>query len=224
LGKAVVILSGGMDSSLCAYIAKQENDDLVALHFNYAQRTETKELQAFRDITSSLGIKSKYEIDLGFFSKIDTSSLVNKNLEIRTDGVQADTPNTYVPYRNGIFISIATAILEKESADTLYIGVVSEDSSGYPDCRGEFIKSIENSINLGTKDKTDIKIKAPLINLSKKDIVQKSIELGVPLELTWSCYKENDIACGVCDSCRLRLNGFRLADKKDTILYQNVGA
>ncbi len=217
--KAVCIISGGMDSALGAKIAKEEGYELIALHFNYGQLTEKKELESFRNITKKLNCIERYEIDLDFFKQIGASALTDSSLEVPTGGVESGVPITYVPFRNGIFISIATALAEKHGAEALFIGVVEEDSSGYPDCRDSYIKSMEKSINLGTKDETKLAIKMPLVHLKKFEIVQKSIELNVPLEDTWSCYKNEDKACGVCDSCRLRLNGFEKAGVKDPIKY-----
>ena len=217
--KAVCIISGGMDSSLGAKIAQNEGYSIIALHFNYRQRTEKKELESFRKISDKLGVLEKYEIDLDFFKQIGASALIDDSLEVPTDGIEEGVPITYVPFRNGIFISIATALAEKHGAEALFIGVVEEDSSGYPDCRDSYIKSMENSINLGTKDETKLEIKMPLVHMKKSEIVLKSLELNVPLEDTWSCYKNEDQACGVCDSCRLRLNGFKLAGVVDPIKY-----
>jgi 7-cyano-7-deazaguanine synthase len=221
LKKAVCILSGGMDSTLASYIAKDSGYEIVSVHFNYGQRTEKRELEAFRAISDDLNVANKYEIDLDFFSKIGASALTDKSIDVPTGGLEDGVPITYVPFRNGIFLSIASAIAEKESAEAIYIGVVEEDSSGYPDCRDRFIGSMSDAINLGTKDETNIEIKTPLIALKKSQIVQKSIELNVPLEHTWSCYKNEDKACGVCDSCRLRLRGFAQANQKDRISYEN---
>ena len=218
--KAVVILSGGMDSATAAFIAKKEGYELIPLHFNYGQRTEKKELKSFNDICDYLNIKNRYVIDIPFFKQIGASALVDENIEVPVDGIKPGVPVTYVPFRNGIFLSIAAAVAEKEGANALFIGVVEEDSSGYPDCREEFIKNMENAINSGTKPDTHIEIKTPLIHLKKEDIVKKAIEVGVPLELTWSCYKEESEACGVCDSCRLRLKGFEKAGIKDPIEYK----
>lgn len=220
--KAVCIISGGMDSALGSKIAQNEGYELIALHFNYGQRTAKKELDAFRKISQSLGSMASYEIDLDFFKQIGASALTDSSLEVPTRGVEVGVPITYVPFRNGIFISIATAIAEKHGAEALFIGVVEEDSSGYPDCRDNYIKSMEQSINLGTKDETVLAIKMPLVHMKKSEIVKKSIELGVPLEDTWSCYKEEERACGLCDSCRLRLNGFKLAGIEDPIQYEEV--
>jgi len=217
--KAVTIISGGMDSALGAKIAKEEGYGLIALHFNYGQRTEKKELDSFRKIVKKLDCIESYEIDLDFFKEIGASALTDSSLAVPTDGVEEGVPITYVPFRNGIFLSIATAIAEKHGAEALFIGVVEEDSSGYPDCRDTYIKSMEQSINLGTKDETKLEIKMPLVHLKKSEIVKKSIELGVPLEDTWSCYQNEDKACGVCDSCRLRLNGFKQAGVTDPIGY-----
>ncbi len=218
--KAVCILSGGMDSTLASYIAKEEGYEIIPIHFNYGQRTEKKELEAFRTICNDLKIKKKYEIDIPFFTQIGASALTDKSIEVPINGIETGVPITYVPFRNGIFLSIATAIAEKEEAEALYIGVVEEDSSGYPDCTDSFIEKMTNAINQGTKESTKLEIKTPLVHLMKNEIVKKSLELSVPLEHTWSCYKEEEEACGICDSCRLRLNGFKLAKAKDPIKYK----
>ncbi|MDD5359916.1 MAG: 7-cyano-7-deazaguanine synthase QueC [Sulfurovaceae bacterium] len=217
--KAVCVISGGMDSTLSAKIAQNDGYEVIGVHYNYLQRTEQKELEAFRNVVDALGIKTKYEIDLPFFADIGASALTDKSIEVPVSGLSDGVPVTYVPFRNGIFLSIAASIAEKEGAKAIYIGVVEEDSSGYPDCRDEYIKQMQHAINLGTKDETKIEIITPLVNLSKKDIVLKAIELDVPLQFTWSCYKNSDKACGVCDSCRLRLRGFERAGVKDPIEY-----
>ncbi|MEO1958582.1 MAG: 7-cyano-7-deazaguanine synthase QueC [Nautiliaceae bacterium] len=217
--KAVVILSGGMDSTTAAFIAKHQGYEIIPLHFNYNQRTEKRELKAFNDICDFLNLKKRYVIDLPFFKQIGASALVDTNLKVPTDGIKPGIPITYVPFRNGIFLSIATAIAEKEGAEAIFIGVVEEDSSGYPDCTQEFIKHMQDAINAGTKPETKIKIKTPLIHLKKEDIVKEAIKYNVPLHLTWSCYQNEEKACGVCDSCRLRLKGFEKAGVKDPINY-----
>ncbi len=220
--KAICILSGGMDSTLSSYIAKNEGYEIIAVHFNYGQRTEKRELKAFRDICDDLGILEKYEIDIPFFTQIGASALTDKNIDVPTEGVKPGVPITYVPFRNGIFLSITAAIAEKEGATAMYIGVVQEDSSGYPDCTDEFIQDITKAINQGTKEETKIEIVTPLVHLTKAQIVEEAIKLNVPLEHTWSCYKEENEACGVCDSCRLRLNGFKLANAIDPIPYKEI--
>ncbi len=220
--KAVVILSGGMDSTTAAYIAKDRGYDIVALHFDYRQRTQKRERKAFEDICDALGVSQSYVIDLPFFKTIGASALTDRAIEVPTGGLEEGVPVTYVPFRNGIFLSIATAVAEKEGAEALFIGVVEEDSSGYPDCREEFIAAMERAVNLGTKEETKIKIETPLVHLKKEDIVKTAREYGVPLELTWSCYCDEEEACGECDSCRLRLKGFEKASIKDPIKYRNT--
>lgn len=218
--KAICILSGGMDSTLASYIAKNDGYEIIAVHFNYGQRTQDRELKAFRDICNDLGILEKYEIDIPFFTQIGASALTDKTIDVPTGGIEAGVPITYVPFRNGIFLSITAAIAEKEGATAMYIGVVQEDSSGYPDCTDLFIDKMTKAINQGTKEETKIEILTPLVHLSKAQIVQEAVKLNVPLEHTWSCYKEEAEACGVCDSCRLRLNGFKIAGVKDPISYK----
>lgn len=218
--KAVCVMSGGMDSTLSAYMMKKEGYEIVAVHFNYDQRTQTKELECFYKICDGLGVSNKYVLDLDFFKQLGASALTDKSIEVPTGGIEEGVPITYVPFRNGIFLSMAAAIAEKEGAQVIAIGVVEEDSSGYPDCRESYIKSMQESINLGTKDETIIEIKMPLVHLQKSQIVTAALELDVPLEHTWSCYKNEAAACGVCDSCRLRLNGFKLAGEVDPIIYE----
>ncbi|MDD2449554.1 MAG: 7-cyano-7-deazaguanine synthase QueC [Sulfurimonas sp.] len=218
--KALCIMSGGMDSTLSAYMMRDEGYEIIALHFNYSQLTQKKELACFKAICNDLGVYEKYNLDLDFFSKIGASALLDKEIKVPIGGLGDEVPSTYVPFRNGIFLSIAAAIAEKEGASVMSIGVVEEDGSGYPDCTDSFIRSMQKSINLGTKDETEIEIKMPLVHLSKSQIVQASLELNVPLHLTWSCYKSETKACGVCDSCRLRLRGFELAGARDPIAYE----
>ena len=217
--KALCILSGGMDSTLSTTMALQQGYKVIAVHFNYGQRTQERELKAFREVCDALKIEQRYEIDLPFFEQIGASALLDTSIAVPTGGIEEGVPVTYVPFRNGIFLSIAAALAEKHGAEALYIGVVEEDSSGYPDCREGYIQAMERAINLGTKDETQLEIKMPLVALSKAEIVQKALEVGAPLEHTWSCYQNSDKACGVCDSCRLRLQGFEKAGSRDPIAY-----
>lgn len=217
---AVCVMSGGMDSTLSAYMMKAQGYEIVAVHFNYDQRTQRKELDAYHKIIEVLGVKSHYEIDLDFFKQIGASALTDHTIDVPTGGLEEGVPVTYVPFRNGIFLSIAGAIAEKEGAQKIAIGVVEEDSSGYPDCREAYIKSMQQSINLGTRDETQLEISMPLVRLKKEQIVEEAVKYDVPLGLTWSCYKNEEAACGVCDSCRLRLRGFELAGIKDPIPYE----
>ncbi|HHO42335.1 MAG TPA: 7-cyano-7-deazaguanine synthase QueC [Epsilonproteobacteria bacterium] len=220
--KAVCVISGGMDSAVSAKIAQNEGFEVIGVHFNYLQRTEKKELEAFYEIVKALGIADTYVIDLPFFAQIGASALTDYDIDVPISGLGNDVPITYVPFRNGIFLSIATSIAEKEGAEVIYIGVVEADGSGYPDCTKSYITQMEYAINQGTKAVTKISIKTPLIMMSKKDIVKKAIELEVPLQATWSCYKNETVACGVCDSCRLRLRGFKEAEFDDFIPYEST--
>jgi len=218
--KAVCIISGGMDSALAAFKAREDGFEIIALHFDYGQRTQEREKDSFYKLSKSLGVKNPLVIDLSFFSTIGGSALTDNAIDVPVDGVKEGiVPVTYVPFRNGIFLSIAASIAEKEGAEAVYIGVVEEDSSGYPDCTDSYIQKQEAAINEGTKKETTISIKTPLVHLKKEDIVKESQKLNVPLYLTWSCYKNSDKACGVCDSCRLRLKGFEKAGIKDPIEY-----
>jgi 7-cyano-7-deazaguanine synthase len=217
---AVSIISGGMDSAVSSFMALKMGYDIIALHFNYKQRTENRELKAYREIINILKPIKSYEINLDFFTQIGANALTDKSIDIPTNGLSSGVPITYVPFRNGIFLSIATAIAEKHQAEAIFIGVVEEDSSGYPDCTDNYINNMNIAINSGTKKDTNIKIIRPLVHLKKSEIIKKGLELGVPLEYTWSCYKNEDKACGICESCILRLRGFKMAGKKDKIIYQ----
>lgn len=218
--KAICIISGGMDSAVAAKIAKDDGYEPIAVHFNYGQRTQERELEAFRSVCNHLGIDKSYEIDLPFFK--GGSALTDKSIAVPTGGIEEGVPVTYVPFRNGIFLSIAAALAEKEGACALVIGAVEEDSSGYPDCTEDFLSSFEKTANIGTKKETQITVYAPLLHKRKKEIVAEGAKRGVDLSLTWSCYQNEQIACGVCDSCRLRLKGFEEAGLEDKIGYKNV--
>jgi len=217
--RAVCIISGGMDSALAAHMARDEGYAIVAVHFNYGQRTERKERECFRLLAEDLDAVERYEIDLPFFGAIGASALPDHAIAVPQDGVEEGVPVTYVPFRNGIFLSIASALAEKHGAEAIYIGVVEEDSSGYPDCRETYIDAMERAIGLGSREETRLSIRTPLIHMTKAQIVQKSLEIGGDLSHTWSCYQNEEVACGVCDSCRLRLRGFARAGVKDPIPY-----
>ncbi len=223
---AVVALSGGMDSCVTAAIADLDYK-LALLHINYGQRTEKRELKAFNDIANFYKVDKKLVIDYSHLAKIGGSSLTDFSKEIskadlsnkRNLPAGRQVPSSYVPFRNANILSVCTSWAEVIGAEKIFIGAVYEDSSGYPDCRPGFFKAFEEVINLGTKPETKIKIVTPVINFSKSEIVKKGIELKAPLHLTWSCYKNEDEACGECDSCALRLRGFQQAGLEDPIKY-----
>ena len=216
--KAIILVSGGMDSCVTVASAKADGFDLSFLHMNYGQRTEKKELKAFHDIADHYMIDERLVVDMSHLSAIGGSCLTDKNIEIPDANLDnLIIPISYVPFRNANILSIAVSWAEVLKVSAIYLGAVEEDSSGYPDCRRSFFDAFEKTINVGTKPETNIKIITPLITLTKKEIVEKSISLNAPLHLTWSCYKNEDIPCGVCDSCALRARGFLKAGIKDPL-------
>ena len=218
--KAIVAVSGGMDSCVTAAIAKQEYE-LSFVHINYGQKTERRELKSFYDIAGFYKIKNTLVVDFMHLAEIGGSSLTDKNIEVsKADLSNKEIPSSYVPFRNANILSVCVSWAEVINAQAIFVGAVYEDSSGYPDCRPEFFKAFEKMIYLGTKPETKIVIITPIIHFSKEDIVKKGIELQAPLHLTWSCYQNEDEACGVCDSCALRLRGFQKAGFEDPIKYK----
>lgn len=217
---AVVALSGGLDSCVTAAIAN-EHYELALLHANYHQLTEKKELESFNKIAEFYNVKHKLEVDLSHIAAIGGSSLTDKNIPVqKADLNSKEIPNSYVPFRNANILSVCTSWAEVLNASAIFIGAVFEDSSGYPDCRPDFFKAFQKVIELGTKPAFSPDIITPVINLSKAEIVRKGIELNAPLKYTWSCYTNEDEACGVCDSCALRLRGFQIAGIDDPIAYK----
>jgi len=218
--KAIVALSGGMDSCVTTAIARQEYDELYAFHANYGQRTSARELKAFNDIAGYYGIKKKLVVDFTHFAEIGGSSLTDKNIDVsEVDLNNKKIPSSYVPFRNSNILSACVSWAEVIKAEAIFIGAVYEDSSGYPDCKPQYFAAFERMADLGTKPETKIKIITPVIHFSKEEIVKNGIEFNAPLHLTWSCYKNEDAACGVCDSCALRLRGFQKAGVEDPIEY-----
>lgn len=213
-------VSGGMDSCVTAAIAK-ENHRLALIHINYGQRTQSRELKAFNDIADLLNAEHRLVVNFSHLADIGGSSLTDKNIEVtKADLDNIDIPSSYVPFRNANILCACISWAEVLDAESVYIGAVHEDSSGYPDCRPEFFSAFQLAANMGTKPITHIKIETPIIHLNKAEIIKKGIELNAPLHLTWSCYQNEEYACGVCDSCALRLRGFRNAGIEDPIAYQ----
>ena len=218
--KAIVLVSGGMDSCVTAAIADRENEALAFLHISYGQLTEARERRAFNEIADHYVVKGRLNISLEHLAKVGGSSLTDKSIAVAEANLESkEIPTSYVPFRNANMLSVAVSWAEVIGANAIYIGAVAEDSSGYPDCRPEFYKAFQQVIDTGTKPDTLIEIRTPIIHLSKSEIVKKGIALGAPLELTWSCYRNSTQACGTCDSCALRLRGFRQANVKDPIPY-----
>lgn len=218
---AIVLVSGGMDSCVTAAIAAAENDDVAFLHISYGQRTEDRERKAFNDIADHYGVKDRLDVSIEYLAKIGGSSLTDTNIAVTEADLESkQIPTSYVPFRNANMLAIATSWAEVIGATSIYIGAVAEDSSGYPDCRPEFYEAFQQTINTGTKPDTRIEIRTPIIELTKAEIVKKGIELNAPLNLTWSCYRSEDLACGTCDSCALRLRGFEQAGIADPVPYE----
>ncbi len=228
MAPAVVLLSGGLDSSTALARTIERGCEVIALTFSYGQR-HSKELRSARRIADHYGVQRHITVDLDIGKYMD-SSLTQPSMHLPTgvdsEGEHPSIPNTYVPARNIIFISIAAAIAESVGADKIVIAVNSVDFSGYPDCTPRFIDAYQNMLEVGTRRGVDGKavlIDAPLLEMSKAAIVREAVRLGVPLDLTWSCYAGGDKACGICDSCRLRLKGFSEAGAEDPVEYERRG-
>ncbi|MBN1449199.1 MAG: 7-cyano-7-deazaguanine synthase QueC [Bacteroidetes bacterium] len=219
---AIVLASGGMDSCVTVAMAAREYE-LALLHVNYGQRTQARELRAFEDIAAHYGVpeERRLVISIEHLARIGGSSLTDTHLEIRNAEKESHgIPNTYVPFRNANMLSIAVSWAEVIGAEALFVGAVEEDSSGYPDCRESFYEAYQLVIETGTKYEKPLRIHTPLIQLTKDEIVRRGLALGAPLHLSWSCYRSEERACGLCESCVLRLRGFRRAGAQDSIPYE----
>jgi 7-cyano-7-deazaguanine synthase len=217
--RAVVLLSGGMDSCVCAALAARDFD-AAALHISYGQRTEERERRAFLGICERLGIRDRLLVRNEALRAIGGSALTDPNIAVpESAAIGHDVPVTYVPFRNAHFLAVAVSWAEVLDAAKVYIGAVEQDSSGYPDCRPAYYDAFNRVVRAGTKE-GKIEIVTPLIAMRKSEIVRLGLELGAPLDLTWSCYSREDQACGVCDSCVLRLKAFQEARAEDPIPYE----
>jgi 7-cyano-7-deazaguanine synthase len=221
--KAVVLLSGGMDSCVTAAIANQTHR-LALLHASYGQRTEGRERRAFEEIADFYGVPERLVVRFDALSQIGGSALTDRKIAVPEAGEalapDAGIPISYVPFRNAHFLSAAVSWAEVIGASAIFIGAVAEDSSGYPDCRPEYYRAFQALIREGTRPETHIEIVTPVIAMRKSEIIRRGAELGAPLDRTWSCYQSEDEACGVCDSCRLRLRAFEEAAMRDPIAYR----
>ena len=228
--KALVLLSGGMDSCVCAAIARERHGarNVALLHASYGQRTEARERKAFEAIADFYGVDKRLAVRLDYFRAIGGSALTDENIRVpenKLGGSGArgnEIPVTYVPFRNAHFLSVGVSWAEAMGAGAIYIGAVAEDSSGYPDCRPEYYRVFQELIRVGTRPETEIEIVTPVIDLKKNEIIRRGVELGAPLHFTWSCYQNEEVACGVCDSCALRLSAFEEAGVRDPILYEKT--
>ncbi|MFN2455923.1 MAG: 7-cyano-7-deazaguanine synthase QueC [Pyrinomonadaceae bacterium] len=218
--EAVCLVSGGMDSCVTAAIAGQENEELAFLHVSYGQRTQARERRAFEELADYYKVRHRLAVSIEHLARIGGSSLTDHSIAVADADLSSRVvPTSYVPFRNAHLLAIATSWAEVLKAHRIYIGAVAEDSSGYPDCRPEFYAAFQKAIEVGTKPETQIRISTPVIALSKAEIIRRGLELDAPLILTWSCYQATERACGVCDSCALRLRGFSEADVTDPIAY-----
>jgi 7-cyano-7-deazaguanine synthase len=216
--RAVVLLSGGMDSCVCAVLSVRDYD-AAAVHISYGQRTEERERQSFLAVCDRLNIRDRLVVRNEALRAIGGSALTDEGIAIPQSAVVGDgVPVTYVPFRNAHFLAVAVSWAEVLGAEKVYIGAVEPDSSGYPDCRPAYYKAYNEVVKTGTKDGR-IEVVTPLIAMRKTEIVRLGLELGAPFDLTWSCYSREDKACGVCDSCVLRLRAFQDAGVEDPIPY-----
>lgn len=226
--KAVVLLSGGMDSCVCVAIARETHGtcNVALLHAGYGQRTQARERQAFEAIADFYAVQQKLVVQLEHFRAIGGSALTDANIAVPENDLGAPGPHgsaipaTYVPFRNAHFLSVAVSWAEAIGAGAVYIGAVAEDSSGYPDCRAEYYEVFQQLVNVGTRPETQIEIVTPVIRMKKSEIIRRGLDLHAPLHLTWSCYQGEARACGVCDSCLLRLRAFAEVGVPDPIPYR----
>jgi 7-cyano-7-deazaguanine synthase len=220
--RAVVCLSGGMDSCVCAALAARDYE-VYAIHFSYGQRTETRELRSAQEIARLVGVRELLPLKIDLFRRIGGSALTDHAIAVPEASaneaeIGSQIPVTYVPFRNAHFLSAAVSWAEVLGAKTVFIGAVEQDSSGYPDCRPAYYDAFNQLIRMGTKE-GEIRVETPLIAMRKKEIVQLGVELGAPFHVSWSCYSGETEACGVCESCVLRLRAFREAGAVDPIPY-----
>jgi len=228
--KAIVLLSGGMDSCVCAAIAREEHgaENVALLHAGYGQRTQKRERRAFEEIANFYGISERLIVQLDHLRAIGGSALTDPRIAVPRNELGASGPGgseipvTYVPFRNAHFLSVAVSWAEAIGAPAIYIGAVAEDSSGYPDCRPEYYRVFQELIRVGTRPETSIAMVTPVIGMKKNEIIRRGMALGAPLHLTWSCYQGEELACGACDSCLLRLRAFAEAGVPDPIPYRNA--
>ncbi|NEU56904.1 7-cyano-7-deazaguanine synthase QueC [Halorussus sp. MSC15.2] len=219
--RAVVLASGGMDSATAAYVAAEEGYDLYLLHTSYGQETEGKEYECARRLADEIDAADFLRVETGHLATIGNSSLTDDEMAVEDADLDSEeVPTSYVPFRNANLLAMATSYAEANDCEAVFIGAHSEDFSGYPDCRPAFFEAFQHVVDTGTKDDTDIEIRAPFVEWSKTDVAERGTELGVPYEHTWSCYRAEAPACGTCDACAFRLQAFRNVGVRDPIEYE----
>ena len=218
---AVVLVSGGMDSATAAFEARERGYDLHFLHTSYGQNTEDREFECARKLAEHLDVADFLHVETGHLARIGASSLTDDELEVEDADLESEeVPDTYVPFRNANLLAMAVSYAEANDCDAVFVGAHSEDFSGYPDCRPAFFEAFQGVVDVGTKAETEIDVVAPFVEWSKTEIAKRGLELGVPYELTWSCYRDEEPACGTCDACAYRLEAFRNAGAEDPIEYR----
>jgi len=218
--RAVILVSGGMDSATAVYEAMDRGYAPYFLHTSYGQQTKNKEYECAQTLADEVDPADFLHIKTGHLSAIGTSSLTDEEIEVQEADLDSDEiPTSYVPFRNANLLSMAVSYAEANGCSAVFIGAHSEDFSGYPDCRPAFFDAFEQVIDVGTKPDTDISLESPFVEWSKTDIAERGLELGVPYEMTWSCYRDDEPACGTCDACAFRLEAFRQAEAQDPIEY-----
>ncbi|MDT3433254.1 7-cyano-7-deazaguanine synthase QueC [Haloarcula sp. 1CSR25-25] len=218
--RAVVLASGGMDSATAAAVAQDVGKELYMLHTSYGQRTEAKELECAKAQAEYFDAADFLHLTTDHLSKIGKSSLTDNAVEVEEADLDSEeVPSSYVPFRNSNLLSMAVSYAEANDCGSVYIGAHSEDFSGYPDCRPQFFEAFQQVVNVGTKDETEITIEAPFTEWSKTDIVDHGTDLAVPYNLTWSCYRDEEPACGTCDACAFRLQAFQNIGEHDPVKY-----
>lgn len=217
---AVILASGGMDSATAVYEAMEQGYEPYLLHTSYGQRTEDKEFECAKALADEVDAADFLHIETGHLAQIGASSLTDEEMDVADADLESDEiPTSYVPFRNSNLLSMATSYAEATESESVFIGAHSEDFSGYPDCRPAFFDAFQKVIDVGTKPETAIELQAPFVEWSKTEIAERGLELGVPYEITWSCYRDDEPACGTCDACAFRLEAFRNAGSRDPIAY-----
>lgn len=219
--RAVVLVSGGMDSATAAFEAKQKGYDLYVLHTSYGQETADKEFPCAQRLADHLNVADFLHIATDHLARIGASSLTDNSIDVAEVDLESDEiPSSYVPFRNANLLSMAVSYAEANNCEAVFVGAHSEDYSGYPDCRPAFFHAFQQVIDVGTKPETSIELVAPFVDWSKTDIVERGVELNVPYDMTWSCYRAKEPACGACDACAYRLKAFQQAGIEDPIEYE----